>query len=109
IGEASSMFYYGESFTLSRAFDNFTASGFFASILGIVILLVNVFRKAKPEEALVLIWSILMLFAIYGQNRFAYYYSINVSVLSAYLGSLLLEKVKWSQLNEKFKSTVKSP
>jgi dolichyl-diphosphooligosaccharide--protein glycosyltransferase len=109
IGEASSMFYYGESFTLSRAFDNFTVSGFFASILGIVILLVNVFRKAKPEETLVLIWSILMLFAIYGQNRFAYYYSINVSVLSAYLGSLLLEKVKWSQLNEKFKSTVKSP
>jgi len=50
-----------------------------------------------------------MLFAIYGQNRFAYYYSINVSLLGAYLGGLLLEKVKWSQLDEKFKATVKSP
>ncbi|MDI9394681.1 MAG: oligosaccharyl transferase, archaeosortase A system-associated [Euryarchaeota archaeon] len=109
IGEVSSMFYYGGSFTLSRAYSNFTASGFFASLLGMLILLVSVFRKAKPEELLVLIWSIFMLFAIYGQNRFAYYYSINVAILSAYLGGLLLEKAKWNQLNEKFKTTVKSP
>jgi dolichyl-diphosphooligosaccharide--protein glycosyltransferase len=109
IGEATSMFYYGDTFTLSKAFSNFTSSGFFASILGMIILLVGIFRKAKPAEVLVLIWSLLMLFAIYGQNRFAYYYSINVSLLSAYLGGLLLEKVKWSQLDEKFKETVKSP
>ncbi|HOW14592.1 oligosaccharyl transferase, archaeosortase A system-associated [Methanosarcina sp.] len=109
IGEASSMFYYDGSFTLSRATGYFTSSGFFASILGMIVLLAGIFRKAKPEKVLVLIWSLLMLFAIYGQNRFAYYYSINVSVLSAYLGGLLLEKVKWSQLDEKFKETVKSP
>jgi dolichyl-diphosphooligosaccharide--protein glycosyltransferase len=109
IGEASSMFYYGGSFTLLRAFGNFTASGFFASILGMIILLVNIFRKAKPEEVLVLIWSLLMFFAIYGQNRFANYYSINVAVLSAYVGCLLLEKVKWNELGQKFKANVKSP
>jgi dolichyl-diphosphooligosaccharide--protein glycosyltransferase len=109
IGEVTSMFYYGGTFTLSRAFGNFTTSGFFASIVGIIILLVSVFRKAKPEEVLVLVWSILMLFAIYGQNRFAYYYSINVAILSAYIGGLLLDKVKWNELDEKFKSSVKSP
>ncbi len=109
IGEVGSMFYYGGVFTLSRAFNNFTASGFFASLLGMGILLVSIFRKPKPEEVLVLIWSILMLLAIYGQNRFAYYYSINVAILSAYAGGLLLEKVKWNQLDEKFKTTVKSP
>ena len=49
-----------------------------------------------------------MLLAIYGQIRFAYYYSINVSILSAYVGGLLLEAVKWNELDEKFKSTVKS-
>ncbi len=109
IGEVSSIFYNGGRFTLAKAFGNFTVSGFLASIVGIIILLVNLLRKAKPEEVLVLVWSILMLFAIYGQNRYAYYYSINVAVLSAYLGGLLLEKVKWGQLNEKFKTTVKSP
>ncbi|KKG18660.1 oligosaccharyl transferase [Methanosarcina sp. 2.H.T.1A.6] len=108
IGEASSIFYYGGVFTLSRAFDNFTATGFLASVLGMLLLAVNLVRKPKPEEVLVLVWSLLMLLAIYGQNRFAYYYSVNVAVLSAFVGGLLLEKVKWSQLNEKFKSNVKS-
>ncbi|MFZ2499812.1 oligosaccharyl transferase, archaeosortase A system-associated [Methanosarcina sp.] len=109
IGEVSSMFYYGGAFTFARAFGNFTASGFLVSILGILIMIANIFRKPKPEEVLVLVWSILLLLAIYGQNRFAYYYSVNVSVLSAYVGGLLLEKVKWNELDQKFKNTVKSP
>ncbi|AKB77267.1 Oligosaccharyl transferase [Methanosarcina horonobensis HB-1 = JCM 15518] len=109
IAEVSSIFYEGGAFTLSRVFGNFTASGFFASLLGMFILTANLFRKPKPEKVLVLVWSVLIFLTIYGQNRFAYYYSINVSILSAYVGGLLLEKVKWSQLNEKFKTTVKSP
>jgi dolichyl-phosphooligosaccharide-protein glycotransferase len=109
IQEVSSIFYEGETFTLSDVYSNFTASGFFASLFGIFILTANLFRKPKPEKVLVLIWSILMLFAIYGQIRFANYYSVNVAILSAYLGGMLLEKVKWNQLNEKFKATVKSP
>ena len=97
------------TFTLSKVFGNFTAAGFFASLLGMFILAANLFRKPKPQEVLVLVWSVLILLAIYGQNRFAYYYSVNVSILSAYVGGLLLDKVKWNELDEKFKSTVKSP
>ncbi|GLI15120.1 oligosaccharyl transferase [Methanosarcina thermophila MST-A1] len=109
IGEASSMFYQGGVFTLEKAFANFTVTGFFASLLGMFVLAANLFRKPKPQEVLVLIWSFLILFAIYGQNRFAYYYSINVSLLGAYLGGLLLDIVKWNELDQKFKNTVKSP
>jgi len=109
IEEVSSMFYRGVVFTLSKAFSNFTTMGFLASILGMLVLAANLFRRPKPQEVLLLIWSLLILFAIYGQVRFAYYYSINVSVLSAYLGGLLLEIVKWSELDQKFKSSVKSP
>jgi dolichyl-diphosphooligosaccharide--protein glycosyltransferase len=109
IQEVSSIFYDGKTFTLSDVFNYFTASGFFASLLGMLILTANLFSKPKPEKVLVLIWSVLMLFAIYGQNRFANYYSVNVAILSAYVGGLLLEKIKWSQLSEKFKTTVKSP
>ena len=108
IGEATSIFYNSGVFTLSKVFSNFTTTGFLASILGMLILAANLFRKPKPQELLVLVWSFFILLAIYGQNRFAYYYSINVSVLSAYLGGLLLEKVKWSELDQKFKSDVKS-
>jgi dolichyl-diphosphooligosaccharide--protein glycosyltransferase len=109
IAEVSSIFYEGGAFTLSRVFGNFTASGFFASLIGMLFLTTKLFRKPKPEEVLVLVWSFLILLTIYGQNRYAYYYSINVAVLSAYVGGLLLEKVKWDKLNEKFKSSVKSP
>ncbi|AKB50005.1 Oligosaccharyl transferase [Methanosarcina barkeri str. Wiesmoor] len=108
IGEATSIFYNSGVFTLSKAFSNFTTAGFLASILGMLILAANLFRRPKPQEFLVLVWSFFILLAIYGQNRFAYYYSINVSILSAYLGGLLLEKVKWSELDQKFKSNVKS-
>jgi dolichyl-diphosphooligosaccharide--protein glycosyltransferase len=109
IGEASSMFRIGDKIVLSEAYKYFTPTGFLASLLGIVILAANLFRKPKPQEVLLLIWSLLILFAIYGQNRFAYYYSINISILSAYLGGLLLDKVKWNELDQKFKNTVKLP
>ncbi len=102
--------FYTESgaFTLSKAFSEFYCSSILASLLGMLILIANISRKHKPEEVLVLVWSVFILFAIYGQNRFAYYYSVNVSVLGAYVGGLLLEKVKWNELDEKFKANVKS-
>ena len=95
-GEVSSMFEVGGQFTLQKVFGNFTATAFFASILGMFILAIKSSRKPKPQELVVLVWSIFILLAIYGQNRFAYYYSINVSILSAYVGGLLLEVVKWN-------------
>jgi dolichyl-diphosphooligosaccharide--protein glycosyltransferase len=108
IAEASSIFYVRGVFSLDGVYMNFTAQGFIASILGMLLLLVSISRKSKPEEVLVFVWSFLIFFAIYGQNRFAYYYSVNVSILSAYLGGLLLEKVKWNELDDKFKANVKS-
>jgi dolichyl-diphosphooligosaccharide--protein glycosyltransferase len=108
IQEVSSIFYQGGVFTLSKAFANFTFTGFLASLLGMLILAANLFRRPKPQEVLVLIWSVFILLAIYGQNRFGYYYSINVSILSAYLGGLLLDKVKWNRLEESFRTDVKS-
>jgi dolichyl-diphosphooligosaccharide--protein glycosyltransferase len=108
IAEASSIFYMRGVFSLDGVYMNFTAPGFIASILGILLLIISISRKSKPEEVLVFVWSVLIFFAIYGQNRFAYYYSVNVSILSAYLGGLLLEKVKWNELDDKFKANVKS-
>ena len=108
VGEASSIFYVGGVFSLSRIYQNFTAPAFFVSLLGMFILIANLFRKTKPEELLVLVWSILIFFAIYSQNRYVYYYSVNASILSAYVGGLLLEKVKWNELDDKFKANVNS-
>jgi dolichyl-diphosphooligosaccharide--protein glycosyltransferase len=109
IGEVTSIFYPKGVFSFYSVFSNFTPTGFLASLLGMLVLAVNLFRRPKPQEVLLLIWSFFIFVAIYSQNRFAYYYSINVSILSAYLGGLLLEKVKWKELDQKFKNNVKSP
>ncbi|HWR26064.1 MAG TPA: oligosaccharyl transferase, archaeosortase A system-associated, partial [Methanosarcina sp.] len=108
IGEASSMFYLQGKFTFARVFGNFTLSAFIVSTLGIFALAAKIFKKPRIEEVFVLSWSLLILLTIYGQNRFGYYYSINVSILSAYMGGLLLDIVKWNELSQKFESTVKS-
>jgi oligosaccharyl transferase (archaeosortase A-associated) len=108
IAEASSLFYNGGTFTLDKAYGNFTPLVFFASIIGMLILMVNISRKPKPEELLLLTWSVLILLANFGQNRFAYYYSVNASILAAFVGGLMLEKVKWDELDDKFKANVKS-
>jgi dolichyl-phosphooligosaccharide-protein glycotransferase len=108
IAEASSLFYDGGVFTLSKAFGNFTPQVFLASLFGMLILIANITRKPKSEEMLVLVWSVLILFTNYGQNRFAYYYSVNASILAAYVGGLMLGKVKWNELEDKLKENVKS-
>ena len=92
IAEASSIFYMGGVFSLDGVYGNFTAPGFIVSILGMLLLIASILRKSKPEEVLVFVWSVLILLAIYGQNRFAYYYSVNVSVLGGYVGVFCLRK-----------------
>ena len=108
IAEASSLFYGVGGFTLDKAYGNFTAQVFLTSLIGMLILIANIFRKPKQEEVLFFVWSVLILLANYGQNRFAYYYSVNASILAAYVGGMLLEKVKWNELDDRFKAKVKS-
>ncbi|WP_048141410.1 MULTISPECIES: oligosaccharyl transferase, archaeosortase A system-associated [unclassified Methanosarcina] len=108
IGEVSSIFYFSEIFSFDKVYEYFTAPAFFASIAGMILLTISLIRKPKPEELLALIWGLLIFMAIYGQNRFAYYYSINVAVLSAYLGGRFLDLVKWDRLEESFQANVKS-
>jgi dolichyl-diphosphooligosaccharide--protein glycosyltransferase len=96
IAEASSMFYLGETFTLSRACSNFTVFAFISSGLMLIVLGIGaIFRSDKHEVALLFVWSAFILMAMYGQNRFAYYYSVNVAVLCALFCSILLKGVKF--------------
>ncbi|HIH95259.1 TPA: oligosaccharyl transferase, archaeosortase A system-associated, partial [Methanosarcina acetivorans] len=111
IAEVYSIFYPNgkiAGFSFSRVYEYFTAPAFFASIAGMILLTANIVRKPKPEELLTLVWGLLMFMAIYGQNRFAYYYSVNIAVMGAYLGGRLLELVKWDRLEENFGTNVKS-
>ena len=74
----------------SMVFSNF-GNGFYISLLGILLMGYYVIRRWKPEDILMLVWTIVILLAIYGQNRFGYYYAVNVALLSAYFGTRVIE------------------
>jgi dolichyl-diphosphooligosaccharide--protein glycosyltransferase len=74
----------------SMVYGNF-GSCFYISLIGIMVLGYYVIRRWKPEDILMLVWTLVILLSIYGQNRFAYYYAVNVALLSAYFGTKLIE------------------
>jgi dolichyl-diphosphooligosaccharide--protein glycosyltransferase len=74
----------------SMVYGNF-GNCFYASLLGILLLGYYVMRRWKPEDILALVWTLVILLSIYGQNRFGYYYAVNAALLSAYFGTRVIE------------------
>ena len=107
VGEASSIFYRGGVFTFSAVWYNF-ATTFFISIIALVMLTYSVWKDRRPEETLIVVWSIILILAMYGQNRFAYYYAINAALLSAYFAAKVLDLVGWKKLEAVWHDTVTS-
>jgi len=62
----------------------FTTSIFLAlTALGLIIR--AQVKKGNAEKTFLIVWSIIMLMAMLGQNRFAYYFAVNVALLAGYL------------------------
>ena len=78
---------------------------FFVAILGFAVVGWNIIKKFKDEEILFLVWSLVILYACFGQNRFAYYYAVNVALLCGLVSMKLIEYV--SPKSEKAKPKVK--
>jgi hypothetical protein len=55
---------------------------FFLSLVCLIILVYQVFNKSESNKMLLLIWSIILLMATLAMRRFAYYYAVNVSILT---------------------------
>ena len=53
----------------------------------------NIAKKFRAEEILILVWSVVMLFACFGQNRFAAYYAVNVALLCGFVSWKIIEFV----------------
>ena len=74
----------------------FTTSIFLALIALGLIIRAQV-KDGNAEKTFLIVWSIIMLLAMLGQNRFAYYFAVNVALLSGYLCWRILV---WSYLRE---------
>ncbi len=105
IAEVQPMFFRGGQFTLAPAWFNFTTT-LYIGLIAMVMLGYRVMREWRASETLLLIWSIAMLLATISQNRFAYYFAVNLAILSGYFGIKLLEFGGWGELYENFKRKV---
>ena len=80
------------SFTTAIAWGNYT-TGFYISLCLLAYLVFYkaiVRRQSSREENLFLVWSVVILIATLVQRRFAYYFVINVAILTAYASWLAI-------------------
>ena len=94
IPEAVPLLVGDHGLSLARTWDNF-GTGFFIALVGLFVLTYRAVRKDEAPQLLFCIWTFGILAATLGQNRFAYYFAVNVALASAYLGGLYLHAI-WS-------------
>ena len=80
----------GGKFTLLLAWGNFH-TGFFISLVSLGILACLAIKHGSAERSLLVVWSLIILFAMLGQRRFAYYFAVNVALLTGYASWQLLQ------------------
>jgi dolichyl-diphosphooligosaccharide--protein glycosyltransferase len=70
--------------TIKMAWQEFTTSLYLA-LISLVLVVYLVIKEQAADKTLLLIWTLIMLAATLEQNRFAYYFDVNVALLTAYL------------------------
>ena len=88
--EMQPIFFPGGGFSLAVVWGNFT-TGFYLSIISLVILIYLIIKRGSADKTLLVIWSLVILLATLGQRRFAYYFAVNVAILTAYFSWLFLQ------------------
>ncbi|MBT9130773.1 MAG: hypothetical protein DDT42_01050 [candidate division WS2 bacterium] len=94
IAEAGSMFFRQGFFTLQPVWFNFTST-FYVAIVGLILLIIKLSKKFSYSLLFLIIWSSFLLLAMASQIRFAYYFAMNVAILSAFVGIALLDKSEY--------------
>jgi len=99
VGEAAPIFSYGGAFSWISVLASFPALGnifllssFFLALVGMVLILWRYARRQSAADLLLLTWSVTLLVMTLTQNRFAYYYGVNVALLTGYLAFWLMQK-----------------
>jgi len=66
---------------------------FFLAFAAFALIGYNISREWRAEEILLFVWSAIILFACFGQNRFSAYYAVNVAILCGFLSWKIIEFV----------------
>jgi len=90
----------GGNFTFELAWGNFT-TGCFLGFISLVILIYLVVRRGETDKTLFVVWSLVMLAATLAMRRFAYYFVVNVALLTGYLSWQILAFTGFKRLAAK--------
>ncbi len=94
IAEVQPFFFMGGTFSLAPAWVHFSMT-FFFGFFGFLYLCYLLYRERNVNHLLVLFWSIVMFIALWGQNRFAYYFALVCAVTSALILDFILERLNF--------------
>jgi dolichyl-diphosphooligosaccharide--protein glycosyltransferase len=83
--------------SISSAWQQFTTC-FYLALISLAIMLYLAIKDGIADKTLLFVWSLIMLVATFGQNRFAYYLAVNVALLSAYLPYRLFEFIGFREV-----------
>lgn len=79
-------------FTFAVAVGNYMLA-FFFSLVAIGILFYQAVKNGQPDKTMLLIWSMIILLSALAMRRFAYYYAVNVALLTGYICWLPLSQL----------------
>ncbi|MFB3765304.1 MAG: oligosaccharyl transferase, archaeosortase A system-associated [Methanotrichaceae archaeon] len=105
VAEASPLLMEGGQFSLDGIQGNFPGisvilSPFFLSAVALVLLSIYYIKTQKNTYLLMITWSVITLLLTLAQVRFAYYYGINVALLTGFLASWILLGTGSSKLKD---------
>ena len=86
--EMQPLFFPGGTFSFAVAWGNFTTS-FYLGFISLALLIYLVIKQGSGEKNLLVVWSVVILAATIGQRRFAYYFAVNVALLTGFLSVLI--------------------
>jgi len=72
---------------------NYFTTGIFLALIALGLIIYAVIKEERADRTFLIVWSLIMLAAMLGQRRFAYYFAVNIAILSGYLSWRILE---WS-------------
>ncbi|MBL7062455.1 MAG: oligosaccharyl transferase, archaeosortase A system-associated [Dehalococcoidia bacterium] len=88
--EMQPILFPGGNFSWLIVWGNFT-TGFFISLISLGILIYLIIKRGEADKTLLIVWSLVMLAATLSMRRFAYYFVVNVALLTGYFSWLILQ------------------
>jgi len=115
VGEAAPLFSDGGVFSVNNVIAGFPGiisspdfiailvTTFTFSLVALILLVILNAKNQKPTDIMILTWSLVILVMAIAQNRFTYYYGINVAILTGFLVIWVLQKIgikemEWSSV-----------